>query len=128
MVLAAIVIPARTKKGETIMRFLMKVSMHNEAANAAVSDGSLNKTMQSILSELKPEAAYFLAENGRRTGYLFVNLQDASQIPSIAEPWFLAFNASVDLVPVMVAEDLAKAAPAFEAMAKKYSVKAASAS
>jgi hypothetical protein len=108
------------------MRFLMKVSMPNDAANAAVSDGTLTKTMQSILGELKPEAAYFLAENGRRTGYLFLNMQDASQIPSIAEPWFLAFNASVDLVPVMVPEDLAKAAPALEAAGKKYSVKAAS--
>jgi hypothetical protein len=102
------------------MRFLMKVSMHNEAANAAVSDGSLNKTMQSILSELKPEAAYFLAENGRRTGYLFVNLQDASQIPSIAEPWFLAFNASIEIHPVMVPADLAKAGGAIEKAVKTY--------
>ncbi len=103
------------------MRFLMKVTMCNEAANAAMSDGTFAKTTKSILSELKPEAAYFLAENGHRTAYLFLNMQDASEIPAMAEPWFLALNASVELVPVMVAADLEKAGPSIEAVAKKYS-------
>jgi hypothetical protein len=102
------------------MRFLMKASMPNEAGNAAISDGSLNKTIQSILGDLKPEAAYFLAENGQRTAYLFVNMQDASQIPALAEPWFLAFNATVEFIPVMVPDDLGKAGPAIEAAVKKY--------
>ena len=82
--------------------------------------GKLVKMMQSILGDLKPEAAYFGAVNGRRTGFLIVNITDLSQIPAVAEPWFLAFNAKVDLQPVMVAEDLGKAAPAIEAAVSKY--------
>ena len=55
-----------------------------------------------------------------RTGYLFFEMADASQIPAVAEPWFLAFNAAIEFHPVMVPEDLAKAAPAIKKAAKKY--------
>jgi hypothetical protein len=47
-------------------------------------------------------------------------MQDASQIPAIAEPWFLAFDATVEIHPVMVPEDLAKAGEAIEKAVKKY--------
>jgi len=44
----------------------------------------------------KTEAAYFIAEGGRRTGILILNMNDASELPRIAEPWFLALNASIE--------------------------------
>ena len=47
-------------------------------------------------------------------------MQDASQIPAIAEPWFLAFNASVEIHPVMIPDDLTKAGGAIENAVKKY--------
>ena len=102
------------------MRFMVTVNMPVEKANAAVKAGTLGSTIQAILSDLKPEAAYFGDSNGQRTGFLFVDLQDASQIPALAEPWFLAFNASIEIHPVMVPTDLAKAGPAIEAAAKKF--------
>ena len=46
------------------MRFMVKVWIPVEAGNAAAKDGF--KDMQSILEEQKPEAAYFVAEGGRR--------------------------------------------------------------
>ena len=69
---------------------------------------------------MKPEAAYFLASNGKRTALLIVDMQDASQIPALAEPWFHAFQAAISIVPVMVPEDLKKAGPAIEQAVKKY--------
>ena len=102
------------------MRFLLKAEFPVEAGNAAIKGGSLPKTIQSILDELKPEAAYFIAHNGKRTGLIFFDMQDPSQIPAVAEPWFLAFNASVELTPAMIPEDLRKAGPAIEQAVKKY--------
>lgn len=103
------------------MRFLMKVALPVDKANAAAKEGRLAKTIESILSELKPEAAYFATDGqGRRCGYLFFEMQDPSQIPAIAEPWFLAFNAALEIMPAMKPEDLAKAEPQINEAARKY--------
>ena len=101
------------------MRFLVKVSMPVEAGNlSAKKDGFA--AIQNILRQQKPEAAYFLSERGQRTGILILNLNDPSEIPAIAEPWFLALQASVEIAPVMLPEDLQKAAPAIEQAVKTY--------
>ena len=102
------------------MRFLVKVNIPVETGNRAVQEGTLGKTIQRILGEQKPEAAYFVAENGQRCGYLILNMESASKIPSIAEPWFLAFNASVEMKPAMVIEDLQKAGQDIAASVKTY--------
>jgi hypothetical protein len=102
------------------MRFLLKVTIPVEAGNAAAKAGKLGSTIQAILAELKPEAVYFTDNNGCRSGFLFLDLQDASQIPAIAEPWMLAFNASIELHPVMVPEDLVRAGGSIEKAVKKF--------
>jgi len=102
------------------MRCLMKVTIPIAEGNAAISEGSLGTTIGSILSDLKPEAVYFAEENGARTAFIFINLENSSQIPAIAEPWFLAFNAKVQLHPAMNLEDLKNAGPAMESAVKKY--------
>jgi len=102
------------------MRFLVKVNIPVEARNGAAKAGKLGTTIQSILADLKPEAVYFTDDNGQRTALVFLEMQDASQIPAIAEPWFLAFNASVEIHPVMVPDDLAKAGSAIKAAVNKY--------
>ena len=102
------------------MRFLVKANIPVEAGNAAAKAGKLGTTIQSILADLKPEAVYFAADNGQRTAFIFLEMENASQIPAIAEPWFLAFNATIEIHPVMVPDDLAKAGSAIEAAANKY--------
>jgi hypothetical protein len=102
------------------MRFLLKAEFPVEVANAVGKKGDLEKTIRSILDDQKPEAAYFLASNGKRTAFLFVDLQDGSQIPALAEPWFHAFEASVEIVPVMTPDDLKKASPAIKKAVRKY--------
>lgn len=102
------------------MRFLLKVSIPVEAGNEAAKKGRLSETIAAILAEQKPEAVYFAADNGQRTGFIFLDIQDASQIPAVAEPWFLSFNASVELHPVMVLDDLKKATPNIAQAVKKY--------
>ncbi len=100
------------------MRFMVKASMCVEAGNLAAKSGF--DKIPKILAEQKPEAVYFVAEHGKRTAVLFLDIRDASQIPAIAEPWFLAFNAAVEFHPAMKLEDLAKAGPAIERAVEEY--------
>jgi hypothetical protein len=91
------------------MRMIMYVSMPVEVFNEAVRDGSAGAKMQKILGQQKPEAVYFTDLGGQRTGILIVDLPNASGIPALAEPWFLTFNAEVEIHPVMLPSDLATA-------------------
>ena len=102
------------------MRFLVKVEFPVEKANALAKEGTLGKKIQAIIEEQKPEAAYFVAWNGKRCGFLFLDMQEPSELPAIAEPWFLAFNASLEAIPAMTVEDLAKAGPAIQQAVEKF--------
>jgi hypothetical protein len=103
------------------MRMLLRVSIPVESGNAAAKAGTLGSTIEKILADLKPEAAYFIADDdGNRSGSMVFDMRDQSQIPSVAEPWFLAFNAKVSIRPVMTPQDLAKAGPSIVNAAKQY--------
>jgi hypothetical protein len=104
---------------ENSMRMIMHVYMPVDVFNAAVRDGSVGAKMQKILGEQKPEAAYFTEYHGQRSGILIVNLNQASEIPKFAEPWFLTFNAKVELHPAMTLQDLG--ASGLDAIGKQWS-------
>ena len=108
------------------MRFLLIVTIPVETGNAAAKAGKLGATIGSILAELKPEAAYFTDRDGQRAGYIILDLPDASHIPAVAEPFFLAFNAKVELHPVMVPADLEKASGVIDQAAKNTANRGAS--
>ncbi len=88
------------------MRVRLKIQMPVDAGNKAIKDGQLQKLMESTIATLKPEAAYVFAEDGKRTAELFLDMKDVSQIPAIVEPFFMGVHASVDITPVMNADDL----------------------
>lgn len=102
------------------MRVMLKAQWDMQSGNEAIASGKVASTVESILADLKPEAAYFIAENGTRTTLLFLNIENPSQLPAIAEPFFLAFNAKVDVTPCMKIEDLKEAGPAIERAVKQY--------
>ena len=91
------------------MRTLLLISLPTPEFNAAVRDGSAGPKLNRILDDQKPEAVYFTEQNGQRGAVLVVDLKDPSRIPSLAEPWFLSFNAKVEFRVAMKPEDLAKA-------------------
>jgi hypothetical protein len=103
------------------MRMLLRVSIPVEAGNAAAKSGTLGTTVERILADLKPEASYFFADdNGQRSASIVFDMKDPSEIPAVAEPWFLAFNAKVSLRPVMSPQDLAKAGLSIGNAAKQF--------
>jgi hypothetical protein len=102
------------------MRFMLTFQIGLEEGNAAVRDGSLGQTIESILNDIKPEAAYFADIDGSRGGYLVINMDELSQIPAIVEPLFLSLGAIIKLHPIMTAEDMGRADEAFQQVAQKY--------
>ncbi len=92
------------------MRMLLNIRIPHEPFNSAVRDGTAGTKLNQILDAIKPEAAYFTEQNGHRGAILIVDMADPSKVPALAEPWFLAFNADVEMRVVMTPADLKKAA------------------
>ncbi len=74
--------------------------------------------MQAIFEDMKPEAVYFTEKDGKRCAVLIVEMADGSDVPRLAEPWFLTFNSEVHFSIVMSPEDLARAG--LEELGKKW--------
>ncbi len=91
------------------MRFMLTFRIPPEEGTAAAKDGRIGDILQSILEDLKPEAAYFAEIEGARGGYLVVNMEEASQLPTIAEPLFLGLGATVQIHPAFTPDDMPSA-------------------
>jgi hypothetical protein len=90
------------------MRTLLKATMDVATANKTIADGTMPKLMQATMEKLKPEASYFTTVDGCRTCFIVFDMKDPSEMPVIAEPFFMNLNAKVEFCPVMNADDLKK--------------------
>lgn len=89
------------------MHTILKVTMTDVAeTNAAISDGRLEKIFKLVAKTIHPETSLFYSDQGYRTALYAFDMQDASQIPQIVEPFFTGLNAKVELYPAMNAEEL----------------------
>jgi hypothetical protein len=102
------------------MRFMVTFRIPPEGGNAALKDGRLTPALQSVMEELQPEAGYFAAIDGARGGYLVVNMDDGSQLPSIAEPLFLGLGATVKVDPVFTLDEIPTVADQLEQLRQKF--------
>ncbi len=99
---------------------MLSFRMPTETANALIKEGTFPQTMRSIMEDIKPEAAYFTDIAGARGGILIINMDDAAEIPRVAEPLMHALGATIKLNLVMTPEDLQKGTPELEQAAQKY--------
>lgn len=90
------------------MRMMLRFSLPVERSNQAFADGSLGSTLEAMLANLKPEAAYFGPVRGKRGGTIVFDMADPSQIPVVLEPLFRNLDAAVELFPVMTPDELKK--------------------
>ncbi|WP_309382211.1 hypothetical protein [Cerasicoccus frondis] len=102
------------------MKMMMTVSLPHHMFNVAAKDGSVMSKFNAAIEAVKPEATYFMSLDGKRSIILIVDLPDASKIPWLCEPWFLAFEADVSIQPVATPEDFAHAD--FATIAKQWVV------
>jgi len=97
---------------------LVDFEMPLEPFNTMVKNGTAGATIEKALGDIKPEVVYFSNRDGKRGGTMIVDVSEPSRVPGIAEPLFLAFDASVSFRIVMSPEDLAKAG--LEELGRKY--------
>jgi hypothetical protein len=98
---------------------LVDVQLPLEPFNSMVKKGVAGKKLEEVLAEIKPEAVYFTNRDGKRGATIIVDVPEPSAVPSIAEPFFLLFEAEVEFDVVLGPEDLAKAG--LDELGKKYS-------
>ena len=89
------------------MRMMVKAVVDTESGNRAMSDGSVEKAIQEMVERLRPEAIYFVGEDGCRGLWAVIDMADSSQLPAIAEPMY-RMGARVTFAPCMSLEDLQK--------------------
>jgi hypothetical protein len=102
------------------MRFILKVRIPIEKGNIQIKDPEFGHKMAEILKDINAEVAYFGTIDGQRGGYVVVNMNDASEMTKVAEPFFLFLNADVEAQPVMLLEDLQKGGPFLGAAVQKW--------
>jgi hypothetical protein len=91
------------------MKMLMMVECPNEPFNSLIKAGTAGQVIERILASIKPETAYFTEQDGMRGGIFLVDVNEPSDIPALAEPFFLNFNASCKFRIMLSAQDLQKA-------------------
>jgi hypothetical protein len=91
------------------MRMIMQVQFPIEPFNTLVKNGTAGAKIKQILEAIKPEHAWFGERDGKRGGLFIVNIDGPSDVPRLAEPWFLTFNAEVEFRVAMTPEDLGRA-------------------
>ena len=91
------------------MRMMLQWTVPAVKGNKSVSDGSMAATIEALQEKLQPEAAYYMAKDGKRAGMMVFDMTDPAQIPQIAEPLFQTYDAEVEFIPVMNADDLKRA-------------------
>lgn len=91
------------------MRMLVNVIFPVEPFNSMVKNGTAGQAIRQTVEEIKPESIYFTEIDGHRSAVMVVDVPDASAVPSIAEPWYLNFEANCEFRIAMTAEDLMNA-------------------
>jgi hypothetical protein len=100
---------ASRKEGGSTMRMLLTVEIPHEPFNSLVRNGKAGEIIGHILESIKPESAYFTEQDGTRGAVFVVNVNSPADIPSFAEPFFLAFQANCKFRIAMTPDDLQKA-------------------
>lgn len=90
------------------MKMLLTVEIPHEPFNSLVRSGKAGETIGRILEAINPEMAYFTEQDGTRGAIFVIDVQNPSDVPRFAEPFFLNFQANCKFRILMSPEDLQK--------------------
>jgi hypothetical protein len=103
------------------MRFLVRATIPVETGNELVRSGAdMGALLETVMSDVRPEAVYFCIENGNRTLYAVVDIADSADSVRVAEPFWLSLSCDVEFIPAMTQDDFGKAMQTIGSIAGKY--------
>ncbi|HUS63858.1 MAG TPA: DUF3303 family protein [Kofleriaceae bacterium] len=88
------------------MRFLIRATLPSASANEALKSGAVPELLGNFVKTYKPESAWFTMRDGERTCYFVVDVNDATDMPSINEPFWHVAGAKMEWTPVMSFDEL----------------------
>jgi hypothetical protein len=88
------------------VRTMVKFTIPTKGSNPIVEDGSIGQTMETLLGKLQPEAAYFGPIDGKRGGFIVINMEQESEVVTKLEPLWLELAAAVETYPAATADEL----------------------
>ena len=100
------------------MRMILTVTMPHEPFNTFIKNGTVGKVLDGIMKEIKPEAAYFSLDEGKRSLFIVVNVEKGTDYVKYAEPFFLKFNADIKYDIVITPEEISNSG--LEEIGKRY--------
>jgi hypothetical protein len=100
------------------MKMLLRATLPHEPFNALIKKGTIEKVLGKIMDDIKPEAAYFSLEGGKRSALIVVNVNKPGDYVKYAEPFFLQFNADIKYEIAMTPDELR--ASGLEEIGKKF--------
>ena len=101
------------------MRMMLLVTFPTAKFNELWRQGQIGPKITSIIEDTKPEAIYFgKGADGQRGAIVIVDVPTPSDLSQVSEPWYLAFEASIETSICMTPEDIGKID--MDGLAEKY--------
>jgi hypothetical protein len=99
---------------------MVTFSFDAEGGNAVVRSGKIKEIFGGLVADLKPEAVFLYPVGGQRGGHFIINMTDSSEVGGVAERFWHALSADVEITPVMTPDDLQKAMSGMGEIVKKF--------
>lgn len=87
------------------MRMILQATVDADKGTEILKSGELQKAIQAFSEKFKPEATYFLLNEGMRSSLYVFDLQSLAQMPEVTELFF-QLGCAVTLAPCMTPQDL----------------------
>jgi len=101
------------------MRAMLQLTFPTARFNELWRAGQVGPKIKQIMEDTKPEVAYFgKGTGGRRGAFLVVDIPSEADLARISEPWYLVFEAEIELYIAMTPEDIGRID--YDSLAKQY--------
>ena len=87
------------------MRMMLQTHIEAVKGTEALKSGRFQQALEAFAKKFKPEAIYFLTDEGMRTCLFVFDMEGPQQMPEASEPFF-ELGCEVTMGPCMTPQDL----------------------